>query len=377
MNDSRKRIALVCSPLAFNGGTFRHLLSWCRNLDHKKFRIALFCNFLNSDHEKSASESLAKIHEIEFHSINFLFPKKNLLNGGFFQFTKLLKRFQPDLIHSVLIQADLICSVARLFCGFPMHISSWEGSLALKAFHGNLIRYIYRSLLIPAQLGIKRFISLSKATAQQNCLDFGLNPKKVQVVHLGLDLLKFPFKFCENSRKIGIISRLSKEKQVDLFVRAIPKIHKAFPEYRFLIAGDGTEKSNLEQLARDLKIDDIIDFVGWQNKVETILWNLEIFVFTSSDEGLGWAMLEAMASGCPVVASCVGGIPEVIDNNENGMLVRSATPEEFAEKIVYLISNPDQKRKMAIKAREKIESRFSDNSETTALEKIYCEILGG
>jgi glycosyltransferase involved in cell wall biosynthesis len=235
---------------------------------------------------------------------------------------------------------------------------------------------MYRTLLIPAQLGIKRFISLSAATARQNCLEFGLKPEKVQVVHLGLDLSKFPFKFCENSRKIGIISRLSREKQVDLFVRAIPTVHKAFPEYRFLIAGDGPEKNNLEQLASNLNIDGIIDFVGWQNNVATILRELEIFVFTSSDEGLGWAMLEAMASGCPVVASCVGGIPEVIDDNENGMLVKSAAPDEFAEKIIYLISNPGQKKKMAITAREKIEKRFSAAHETAALEKIYCEFLG-
>lgn len=375
MNDHRKRIAIVCSPLAFNGGTFKHILNWCQNLDHKKFKIALFCNFLNSEHEKSASPSFEKIHEIEFHPVNFLFPKQNLLDRGFLKFSKLLQRFKPDLIHSVLIQADLICSAARLFCGFPPHISSWEGSLALKAFHGEFTRYFYRSLLIPAQLGIKCFLSLSAATASQNCSEFGLKPDKVQVIHLGLDLSKFPFNLCENSKKIGLVSRLSQEKQIDLFVRAIPLIHKEFPDYRFLIAGDGPEKSKLEQTAKNLKIDSIIEFIGWQNEVAPILRNLEVFVFTSSDEGLGWVMLEAMASGCPVVASCVGGIPEVIDDSQNGMLVKSATPEEFADKIIYLIANPDKKRKISIKAREKIETFFSANRETTALEKIYCELL--
>lgn len=375
MSDSRKRIALVCSPLAFNGGTFRHLLSWCRNLDRQKFKVALFCNFINAEHEQLARPHLNAIPELFYHPVSDIFPFGRLIRGGWLNFIKALRQFRPQLIHSVFLQADLLCAMARPLTGFPVQVSSWEGSLALKAFHSQATINLYKALLLPAQRMISRFVAISAATAAQNCSDFGIAAQKVRVIHSGLELAAFPFKPERNSRKIGLVSRLTSEKQIDVFIRAIPLIARHHPDYRFVIAGDGPERNRLEALAESCAVRGITDFVGWQTDVQAVLDELEIFAFTSSGEGLPWSILEAMAAGCPVVASAVGGIPEAIENGKTGLLVNSDTAEDFSESLIWLINNPEKRISIARQARKKVENTFSEKAEITAIEKLYCDLL--
>ncbi len=377
MSDSRKRIALVCSPLAFNGGTFRHLLSWCRNLDRQKFKVALFCNFINAEHEQLARPHLNAIPELFYHPVSDIFPFGRLIRGGWLNFIKALRQFRPQLIHSVFLQADLLCAMARPLTGFPVQVSSWEGNLALKAFHSQATINLYKALLLPAQRMISRFVAISAATAAQNCSDFGIAAQKVRVIHSGLELTAFPFKPERNSRKIGLVSRLTREKQIDVFIRAIPLIARHHPDYRFIIAGDGPERNRLEALAESCAVRGITDFVGWQTDVQAVLDELEIFAFTSSGEGLPWSILEAMAAGCPVVASAVGGIPEVIEDGVSGLLAAASEPKEFAEKIRFLLNSSEKRLAIAKQARQKIESAFTDRHENAAFEKLYLDLLSG
>ncbi len=375
MNFSKKRIAIVCSPLSTYGGTFKHLLSWCRNLDRQRFNVALFCNFINAEHEQLARPQIKAIPDLAYYPVSDIFPVSKLIRGGWLKFVKALRRFRPHLVHSVFLQADLLCALTRPLTGFPMQVSSWEGSLAHQAFHSQTTIDIYKALLLPAQRMINRFVAISAATGDQNCNDFGIDTGKVSVIHSGLNLAKFPFKPERESKTIGLVSRLTIEKRIDVFVRAIPLIARHHPDYRFIIAGDGPERAKLEELAESCGVRDITEFAGWQNDIPAILDKLAIFVFTSSGEGLPWCILEAMATGCPVVTSAVGGIPEVIEDGFNGLLVKSNAPEDFADRINCLLRDRQKMASIASEARQKVESTFSDRHETAAFTRLYSELL--
>jgi len=374
-NDQRKRIAIVCSPLALNGGTFKHLLSWCRNFDRQKFKLALFCNYINSEHEQIAKPYFSAIPELYYHPVKNIFPFKTLLRGGWLRFVKALRNFRPHLVHSVFPQADLICAATNSLTGFPIQISSWEGRLAHEALHSNSITWLYKQFFIPAQRIISRFVAISAATASQNCSDFGIDARKISVIHSGLNLSQFIFKSERKSKIIGLVSRLSMEKQIDIFIHAIPIIAEHHADYRFIIAGDGPEREKLEALVKACNVSDITRFVGWQTDIPAILEMLDIFVFTSSGEGLPWSILEAMAAGCPVVASSVGGIPEIIEDGVSGLLVNSSNPVDFADKIQSLLNSYEKRLSIAKMAREKIESAFTERYEIKAFENLYLELL--
>ncbi|HOI92080.1 MAG TPA: glycosyltransferase family 4 protein [Candidatus Rifleibacterium sp.] len=375
MNFSKKRIAIVCSPLSTNGGTINHLLSWCRNLDRSKFEPTLFCNFTNAEQERLAEVKFNEIPDIRFVPLKNIFPLKRLLSSGWLSFVKTLRKFKPHLIHSIFVQADILCAITQPLTGCPIQISSWEGKLASQVLHNHLKIKLYQTMMLLAQRFISRFIAISAATGDQNCHDFGIDARKVSVIHSGLNLARFPFKPERDSKTIGLVSRLTSEKQIDIFVRAIPLIARHHPNYRFIIAGDGPERAKLEALAESCGVRDITEFVGWQNDVSSILDKLEMLAFTSSGEGLPWTILEAMAAGCPVVASAVGGIPEAIENEKTGLLIDSNLPEDFAENLKYLVKNREKRIAIATQARKKVESTFSESAEIKAIEQLYCELL--
>jgi glycosyltransferase involved in cell wall biosynthesis len=372
------KIAFVCSPLQCNGGTLNHLLNWCRHIDLQTFSVGLFCNFVSKNDLQIAKDKISQIPGIEFFPVNHLFPLKNLLCGGFLNFRKILRQFKPDIIHTIFIQADIICALLNRSVKARHQVSSWEGALVGQMLHSRLTRFIYRMTYFLIQSRISNFIAISHATARENSQNYGIDSNKVKTIHSGLDLHNFSYKTPEaNCTHIGLISRLTAEKKVELFIHAIAKIHPEYPDIRFSITGDGDQKEKLIKLANELGLAEKISFNGWceNSKIEEILHKLDIFVFTSSGEGIPWAILEAMATGRPTIASAVGGIPEIIKSGKNGFLVDKPEPMIIYEKLKELIENFELRKSFSENARSSIEKKFSMKSEISALQDLYVKLL--
>jgi glycosyltransferase involved in cell wall biosynthesis len=161
---------------------------------------------------------------------------------------------------------------------------------------------------------------------------------------------------------ILFVGGLEKVKGIKYLIKAFSKVKQEFPQFKLVIIGKGSEKENLELEIRSLGIEDKVKFKGRLSLEETknIMKNCYCLVLPSLSEGLGRVLMEAMALGKPVVASRVGGIPDLIKDGQNGFLFEKGHSKELARKLKILLENKGLVRKMGKKGKEIIENKFSN-----------------
>ena len=171
---------------------------------------------------------------------------------------------------------------------------------------------------------------------------------------------------------IGIIvARISGRKGHRTLIEAHDVLRSSHPAGRLLVVGDGPDKRAVEQLAGDLKLDGAVRFLGARSDVDTLLEAADYFVLPSDFEGLPMSVLEAMAHGLPVIASRVGGIPEVIEHDREGLLVPPADPLALAGAIGQLIADPALRRRLGEAARERVDRDFSLDATLRHYQRLY------
>jgi glycosyltransferase involved in cell wall biosynthesis len=171
------------------------------------------------------------------------------------------------------------------------------------------------------------------------------------------------------------VGRLNSQKNFSLFLNIAAALALEFPEARFLLAGEGPEESMLREKANALGISDRVVFAGYVADTRRVYVAADVLLMPSRFEGLPMTLLEAMAMGLPVVASKLDGIAEVIADGEEGFLVESGDAASFAARISRLLGNPALASELSTNARHKIESRFSVERMTSAVEEIYERFL--
>jgi glycosyltransferase involved in cell wall biosynthesis len=157
----------------------------------------------------------------------------------------------------------------------------------------------------------------------------------------------------------------------------VPQVLAALPQARFILVGDGPERSALESRALQLGIGPHIEFLGLRRDISQILSRFDVFVLPSLREGLPNAVLEAMAWGLPVVATRVGGVPEVVTASETGLLVAPGAPDELAQAMITLGTDATRRARYGHAAQAIIASRFSPEREFRETEAVYLRLLGG
>ena len=147
---------------------------------------------------------------------------------------------------------------------------------------------------------------------------------------------------------------------------------KAYPDAVFLIVGEGRLLEKLQNQTIDLKISTNVIFIGTQNNIPEILNALDVFVLPSSKrEGLGISILEAMATERPVIATSIGGIPEVVSDGETGILVPPEKVEDLAEAIIELLNYPDKAHTMGQMGGQKVREKFTTHRMLEEIEELY------
>lgn len=191
-----------------------------------------------------------------------------------------------------------------------------------------------------------------------------------------LNEIRKRFHLSQSDKLVGAIGRLSKEKGIDYLLSAGIEIIAKYPDVKILIIGDGPERQNLETLAKQLRISKNVIFCGFQENVTEFYHLIDIVVLPSITEGLPMVLLEALTYSKPIVATRVGGIPEVITNGKTGILVEPQNPSRLAEGIIRILKNPEEANRMASEGRKLVEECFNSNDWNKKVEKIYQEILG-
>jgi len=170
---------------------------------------------------------------------------------------------------------------------------------------------------------------------------------------------------------IGVVARLSPEKGVDVALQVHRVVVRRLPGARMLVAGEGPTRAALERQARELGIESSVCFLGHREPIGSVYEGLTALLIPSRSEGLPNVVLEAMSRGVPVVATSVGGLPEVIENGESGFLAPSGDVEALAAKVLRLLEDPLARRHLGQRARREMTSRFSLPARIEALHALY------
>jgi glycosyltransferase involved in cell wall biosynthesis len=176
---------------------------------------------------------------------------------------------------------------------------------------------------------------------------------------------------------VGTVARLSREKGVDLLVTALRDVVAKFPSVTTLIVGDGPEDMSLRQLAARLGISGSVRFVGARDDVAALNRLLDVFVLPSREEACPMALLEAMAAGRAVVATCVGGSPELIDDGVDGLLVPPEAPGALSAAIVGLLQQRATREALGSAARDKVVHSFTREQMVCNTYAYYKQALAG
>jgi glycosyltransferase involved in cell wall biosynthesis len=226
------------------------------------------------------------------------------------------------------------------------------------------------------------------ATSQAVC-DFlvekdGFNPDMIRVIRNGVDLNRFANiradrpglfpQFDARIRLIAVVANMNVETKghADL-IRAAAEVFREFSEVKFLLVGDGPERGRLEAMTADLGLSNTVLFLGRRNDVPDILACCVLFILPSWAEGLPNSVLEAMAAGLPVVATRVGGIPEIIDDGSTGLLVEPRDPQSLANAILRVLGNEELAKQFARCARERARAQFGFDRLLSELARLYSE----
>jgi len=293
-----------------------------------------------------------------------------------FEVSKIVKRFDIDVIHAQTRVTQVVGFFASGLCKAKL----------VTTCHGFFRRNIGRGLF-PAWG--KRVIAISPAVQGHLIDDFRVDKNRISLIYNGIDVKKFLKDFSEEEKDslkdrfgikkgfctIGTIARFTPDKGHDVLLYALREILKKKPSIQLVFVGDGKERSKIVALTEELNLSDNVVFVSTQLNTADVLSIIDVFMFTPKrKEGLGIALLEALASGRAVVATNVGGISNVIEDNINGFLVPPSRPEELVEPVLRLLEDRGLYKRMSHTARQKVIEKFSIEGMVDRVQALYREI---
>jgi glycosyltransferase involved in cell wall biosynthesis len=224
-------------------------------------------------------------------------------------------------------------------------------------------------LVRAAALFNDRFVCISQDSAR-HAVRQGVPRRKVEVLHNGIDLGRFPYCGPAACGPAAVVARLVPEKDIATLLRAAAILVKRQPGFRLVIAGDGPGRGELEALAAELRLGESVRFVGVIHDVAGLLSTVRLFVLPSLTEGISLTLLESMARGLPVVATAVGGNPEVVDN-ETGLLVPAGDPSALADAVERLWTDAGLCVEMGCSGRRRAERLFDIRRMVAQYEDLY------
>lgn len=268
------------------------------------------------------------------------------------QLTRLLRTMRPDVVHTHTAKAGFVGRWAARFAGVPVIVHTFHGHV-FEGYFGALKTRLFVTLEQATARITDVVLTLTQSLRRDLADKFRIaRAERITVLPLGLDLAPIaavPRKtgtfrarigVPADAPLVGIAGRMVPIKNHALFLDAAAHIHARRPDVRFVIIGDGELRSTLEHQIDDLGLRDVVTVTGWINDIAQAYADLDVFALSSINEGTPVTVIEALAAGCPVVATHVGGVPDLLEGGRLGKLVSSGNAHALAESILETLDDP-------------------------------------
>jgi len=378
---SRLKVLHIITRLD-KGGSAENTLLTVSNLDKEKFNATLMSGPTN-DPDKKIADYIAK------QNINYILvpdlereinPWKDL--KAFFSIHNFIKKERFNLVHTHTSKAGIIGRWAAKLAGVKMIVHTPHGHI-FYGYFGWLKTKLFIYLERITAVITDKIITLTQRGKEEHLRYRIANENKFVPIYSGIDLKKYAdFKIDKIQARqnlhipsdiafIGTVTRLDPIKGNKYFINALVQVFKVFPELKVAIVGEGSEKEELRRYVKQSGLSEKITFMGLCEDIRGILSALDIMVIPSLNEGMGRSLLEAQALGIPVIATNVGGIPEVVKDGMTGILVPPRDSPALARAIIKLLKDRSLREKMGEEARKWVDQRFSAETMVKKVADLY------
>jgi glycosyltransferase involved in cell wall biosynthesis len=346
------------------GGTEHQMTELIRRLDPSRFTVHVACFRKEGPWLSRAEQAAVSLTEFRLRS----FKSPSTLRV-FSQFVRWCRERRIAVLHACDLYTNIFALPAAALAQVPLRIGSRRGIVAPNRTRGLL------TLQRLAYVAAHRVVANSGAGANR-LVEEGVPDWKVATIANGIDLEQFPQAPRRDRRRIiTTVANLRPGKGHDVLLRAAARVLRRVPDACFQLVGDGPLRPELERLAVQLRISNNVIFTGHRDDVPSILYNSDIFAFPSRMEAFPNGVIEAMAAGLPVVATKVGGIPELVEHERNGLLVGAGDDRALAIAILELIRRSTLADSLARTARRTVEMHYSFEQMVSEFESLYITEL--
>jgi len=347
------------------GGQEKRVLAEAAGLRDRKHSVALICR----EHAKIRGEAIKS--GLEVHTL----PMRKLYDiASMIKLSQFLKGNRFDIINTHSGVDSWIGGIASRIAGVPVLVRTRHLNIPLKRSLLNFIHYLPDMYITCGENMRSNLIG--------NC---GFPAKKVISIPTGVHAEYFHVKRNPEAKlRYGLdkdaivitnVGIFRKVKGHEVMLKSVAKVMNQLPKAKFLLAGDGPDKKELEEMANKMGIGKHVLFPGFIDNIPEIYSFTDIAILSSWSEGLPQSLLQAMAAGVPVIATNVGGVPEVVVHEESGILIEAGDHTALAEGIIRIINHPDLAVRMAVRAKAIVLQGHSMNSMLDSIESLYQRLL--
>lgn len=360
------------------GGLENGVVNLINNLPEDRYRHAIICVTEASDFRKRIRRKDVEIHELK--------KRAGKDMGAYGRMWQVMRQLRPRIVHTRNLPAlDMI--VPALLAGVPRFIHSEHGLDKIEIDGKNMK---YNMMRRASRLVVDRYITMSRDLNEWLQREVGVPAARIETIYNGVDTDRFspqddvrsvlPDGFAPaDAIVIGTLGRLDPVKNQILLARAVARMLDRRPELRarlrLAIIGDGADRAAIEAILKEAAMEDIAWLPGFRDDTPSLYRALSIFVLPSVREGISNTLLEAMASGCPVVATRVGGNPEILPDGIVGQLVESGNPDRLAEALLRYVDEPGLMRAHGEAGRAHVLRSFSLKAMVENYDRVYGSLL--
>ena len=345
------------------GGTERQMTELIRRVDRSRWTVHVVTFRPHGawfDRVAEAAESVATFPVASFKSARTV--------AHAWRFARWCREHRIAVVHTAELYSNIFGLPGAAFAGVPVRIGNRrEINPDKSGAHIALQRAAY---------GCAHTIVANSHAAVARLMTERVPAQRIALISNGIDADRYlPRSPRVPLRRVVMVANLRAEKGHNVLIDAAAAVLRTYPDARFACVGDGPERDRLIALARDRGVAHAVTFPGHADDVPAVLAASDLFVLPSRSEAFPNAVLEAMAAGLPVVASNVGGIPEIVEDGRTGLLTPTGDPSELADRLLRLMSSPTLADTLGGAARAEIRARFSFDRMVAGFEQLYLTQL--